>query len=171
MDRLWSIPIEHSITVNASHAITLIDPVSGTTNDPTPSILGVTAPGASIDLYDGAAKILTRTADDLGNVAFDATLSTGTHDLSAVATVDGVAGTSSNIIHLTVNPALAVDPVHILFTSRGITQHLRDASGYANLGGRMWTRTGDPVSVSIPINDTTLVSAELIGGRGSGSAG
>jgi len=163
---VWS-AAEYTITVAGSVATTLVDPVSGTTNDNTPQIRGVAPPNAAVTLYEGATTLMTATADADGSFTFDipTPLNTGNHDLHAVSTVSDTLGPSSNMVHLTVSPTLLVDPVHILLTSRGVTQHLRDESGYANLGGRIWTRTGDAVAVAIPISCTNVYTADLyVGG-------
>lgn len=158
---VWS--DEHTIQVDATAATTLYDPVSGATNDNTPLILGVTAPNASVILYRNGTAVQTQTANAAGYFSFQIStpLSPGAYQFHAVATVDGTTGPNSNTVHLTIDPTLYVDPVHILLTARGQTQHLRDANGYANLGGRIWTRTGDPVAVSIPISYTTVYTADL----------
>ncbi|MBN2392831.1 MAG: hypothetical protein JXR84_19020 [Anaerolineae bacterium] len=163
---VWSTH-EYTVIVEGNVATTLVDPVSGTTNDNTPDIKGVAPPNALVTLYKGSAVVMTTTAALDGHFTFAITqpLTTGLHLLHAAATVSNTIGPNSNIVHLTVSPPLLVDPVHILLTSRGITQHLRDESGYANLGGRIWTRSGDVVAVAIPIRDTDLYKAELyVGG-------
>lgn len=162
---VWS--DEHVINVSSTAATTLTDPVNGTTNDTTPTIRGVTSPDALVTLYEGTDTLATTTADASGNFTFNLStpLASGAHELHAIAEVAGVAGPASNTIYLTVDPSLPVDPVHILLTARGQTQHLRDESGSANLGGRVWTRTGDTVSISIPISYTQVYTADLyIGG-------
>jgi hypothetical protein len=159
--------LEHSIDVSETNTTILFDPVSGTTNSPTPTISGVTAPDASVALYQGAVLVQTTTADDLGNFSFTfaSPLAPGGYHFSAIATLPGGPGPASNVVHLTVDPSLFVDPVYILLNSRGISQHLRDNNGYANLGGHLWTRSGDTVSVTIPINLSNIYSADLyVGG-------
>ena len=89
---------------------------------------------------------------------------TSEHAIHARAVVGGEPQPDSNTLLLTVDPSLIVDPVHILITSRGITQHLRDDAGLANLGGQTWTRTSDPIDVSIPISCTEVISANLLVG-------
>lgn len=130
-------------------------------------------PASSVTLYEGAVALGSTTADSTGRFSFDLGLGaaeTGpgratSHELHAVAIVGGVAGPASNVLFLTVDPTLRVDPVHIMLTTREVTQHLRDNSGYANLGGQVWTRTGDVVEVSIPIACTDLYDADLyVGG-------
>jgi hypothetical protein len=164
---VWSSE-EHTIIVDGTAATTITGPVSGTTNQTAPQIRGVSAPNATITLYRNGAQLMTTTASDTGHFTFDTTampFSPGTYSLHAVATVNGNPGPTSNTVHLTVDPTLQVDPVNILLTARGVTQHLRDDSGYANLGGRIWTRTGDVVGVSIPISDTNVYEADLyVGG-------
>lgn len=162
---LWS--DEYVIDINETASTTLFDPVSGTTNDNTPTLLGVSAPNTTVTLYQDGTEIMNTSTDDLGYFSFDISspLSPGTYDFHAVATVNGNSGPDSNTVHLTVDPTLAVDPVHILVTARGQTQHLRDNNGYANLGGQIWTRTGDSVEISIPISHTDVYSADLyVGG-------
>ena len=163
---VWSAR-EYTATVEGDVATTLVSPVSGTTNNNTPELKGVAPPNTLVTLYKGATVLMTTTADLDGRFTFAITepMTTGLHLLHAAATVNDVAGPNSNIVRLTVSPTLLVDPVHILLTSRGVTQHLRDESGYANLGGRVWTRSGDVVAVAIPIRDTELQKAELyVGG-------
>jgi hypothetical protein len=164
---IWSSE-EHTITVDGTAATTITGPVSGTTNQMKPQIRGVSAPEASVTLYRDGTQLLTTTASDTGHFVFDTTtvpFSPGTYNLHAVATVNGNPGPASNTVRLTVDPTLLVDPVNILLTARGVTQHLRDSSGYANLGGRVWTRTGDVIGVSIPISYTNVYTADLyVGG-------
>ena len=164
--QIWSAH-EYTVTVEGDVATTLVGPVSGTTNDNTPDIKGVAPPNALVTLSQGATVLMTTTADLDGRFTFAIAepVTTGLHLLHAAATVNDVLGPNSNVVHLTVSPTLLVDPVHILLTSRGVTQHLRDESGYANLGGRIWTRSSDVVAVAIPIRDTELQKAELyVGG-------
>lgn len=163
---IWS-DDEHTIDVDTLTATTLYDPVSGTTNNNTPTIYGVAAPDAEVTLYQGDTAVATTTASDTGYFTFNITtpLAPGQYTFHAVSTVNGETGPNSNPVALTVDPTLPVDPVHILVTARGLTQHLRDQSGYANLGGRIWTRTGDVVNMSIPISPTNVYSASLyVGG-------
>ncbi|MCB8945243.1 MAG: carboxypeptidase regulatory-like domain-containing protein [Ardenticatenaceae bacterium] len=159
---------EHTITVDGTTATTIYAPVSGTTNDTTPEIRAVAPPNAFVTLYDGNdVAVMTKTADANGRVTFNLTtpLNPGSYEFYAVAAVSGTAGPASNTLHLAVDPTLPVDPVNILVTANGRKQHLRDANGYANLGGRVWTRTGDSVAISIPISATGVISAELyVGG-------
>jgi hypothetical protein len=164
---VWSSQ-EHTITVDGTAATTIIGPVSGTTNQTNPQIRGVSAPNATITLYRDGTQLLTTTASDTGHFVFDTTaipFSPNTYNLHAAATVNGTPGPASNTVRLTVDPTLLVDPVNILLTARGVTQHLRDSSGYANLGGRIWTRTGDVIGVSVPISYTNVYTADLyVGG-------
>lgn len=158
---------EYTVDVSNTSATALYEPVSGTTNDSTPVIIGSTAPNASVTLYSETAIVATTTSDALGYFTFQIAvpLASGTHKLHAVSTIAGVQGPASNVVQLTVNPTLMVDPIHILLTARGVTQHLRDGSGFANLGGRIWTRTGDAVEIAIPISATNVTSADLyVGG-------
>lgn len=162
---IWS--DEHTIDVDDTSATTLYEPVSGTTNDTTPTIQGITAPDAAVTLYKDNISYMTTTANMLGYFSFDVSpaLTPGGYNFHAVSTVNGTVGSDSNTIHLTIDPTLPVDPVHILITTDVGTQHLRDTNGYANLGGRIWTRTGETVGVSIPISYTDVYSADLyIGG-------
>lgn len=162
---IWS--DEHTIDVNDTSATTLYEPVSGTTNDATPTIQGVTAPDAAVTLYKDNVSYMTTTANMLGYFSFNVSpaLTPGTYNFYAVSTVNGDTGPDSNTVHLTIDPTLPVDPVHILITTAVGAQHLRDASGYANLGGRIWTRTGETIGVSIPISYTDVYSADLyVGG-------
>jgi hypothetical protein len=162
---LWS--DEYVIDVDESTATTLYDPVSGTTNDDTPTIYGVAAPDASVDLYQDGTQVMNTTADDRGyfDFTFSSSLSPGDYDFHAVATVNSDVGPDSNTVQLAIDPDLPVDPVHILITTRGQTQHLRDSNGLANLGGKVWTRTGDAIEVSVPISATDVYSADLyVGG-------
>ena len=162
---LWSAR-EYTVTVSANLATTLVDPVSGTTNDVTPKLRGVAPPNATVTLYESATPLGTTTADSSGWFTFTTSaLAQGTHDLHATSQVASNTGPASNMVRLMISPTLVVDPVHILLTARGVTQHLRDASGYANLGGRIWTRTGDAVAVAIPISCTSVYTANLyVGG-------
>jgi hypothetical protein len=102
-------------------------------------------------------------ADGTGHFALElpTLLSDIEHPIHARAIVGGSPQPESNKVGLTVDPGLLVDPVHILVTSRGITQHLRDGAGYANLGGRIWLRTGDVLDLSIPISCTNVISTDL----------
>lgn len=157
---LWS--DEQTIVVSGSDATTLYDPVSGTTNDNTPAISGLTVPNAAVMLYQNGVQIGTKTANANGEFTFvTPVLAAGSYQFHAASKVGAVVGPDSNIVNLTVDPTLYVDPVHILLTTRGQTQHLRDESGYANLGGQIWTRTGDSVAISIPISYTNIYTADL----------
>jgi hypothetical protein len=167
IDGQWVNSPEYSVDVADTSATTLVDPVSGTTNDATPTFIGSAAPNVPVSLYEGTTLLGSTTSDSQGWFAITVAtpLGNGAHSIHAVATVGGTPGPSSNLIQLTVNTALLVDPVHILVTTRGVTQHLRDDAGFANLGGRIWTRTGDVVNISIPVSCAVVDTADLyVGG-------
>lgn len=167
---------EHSIVVSGDVATTVIDPVSGTTNDVTPVLSGISPAEADIEIYEGTTLLATGSADDTGAFAIElpnplsyaglARSPSGIeHPIHARAIVEGNPMPDSNMVYLTVDPSLIVDPVHVLVTARGVTQHLRDDAGYANLGGRIWLRTGDSLGLSVPISCTNVISADLyVGG-------
>ena len=58
--QIWSGP-ELVIPVSGQVATTLVDPVSGTTNDNTPQIQGVAAPNAEVALYEQASGLQAET--------------------------------------------------------------------------------------------------------------
>jgi hypothetical protein len=158
---------EYSIAVYPSAESTLYSPVSGTTNDNTPQIRGVTGAGAAVTLYRNNSPFMNTTADALGDFTFDITtpLAAGSHTFHAVATVAGANGPKSNNLYLTVDPTLPVDPVNILLDMGWGTQHLRDGNGRANLGGTVWGRAGEDLGIRIPISATDVYSASLyVGG-------
>ncbi len=166
---VWSGP-ELAIPVSGEVATTLVDPVSGTTNDNTPQIRGVAAANAEVALYEETSglqaetPILTTVAGADGRFTFNLTtpLSTGLHKFYA-RTTSSASNPASNMVYLTVDPTLLVDPVHILVTAHGTTQHLRDDAGLANLGGRVWTRTGDTITLQVPIS-CNVYKAEVYAG-------
>ncbi|WBV44615.1 Ig-like domain-containing protein [Pseudoroseomonas cervicalis] len=96
----------------------------GLTNDTTPTVNGVAAPGASVSLYLGQTLLGTATADaQTGAWSITASaLPEGTHQLTAVATVDGASSQPSAALSVTIDttPPAAVAPDRVGDTALGL---------------------------------------------------
>ncbi|MBN1139504.1 MAG: hypothetical protein JXM73_23210, partial [Anaerolineae bacterium] len=165
---VWS--EEYTIDVVGEVRTMLVEPRSGTTNDSTPHLAGVADPGWVITVYDGATEIASAPVDEAGwfNLDVPTPLSAvrgseaSVHELRVLARQGDEERPWSNLVRLTVDPSLIVNPAGVQVVTRGSTQFLRDENGEANLGGRAWNRPGDIVEVSIPISATSVYSASLV---------
>lgn len=144
------------------------DPVNGDTNTPTPILTGFAAPNALIEFYEGEPGVgtpillgsTTVASSGYYNFTLPSPLSTGDHSIF------GKEGSHfTNVVHLTVNTALPVDPNHIFFREgSGTAFRIRDTQGYARLGGRIWTRPNTTLNVSIPVACSTATSVSVTAG-------
>ncbi len=168
---------EIAIPINPISPV-IVDPVNGTTNQSRPVLHGFAPPLQNLEIYEqqaGGDILLGETAAALdGTFVYTLTqeLPNGPHSIYGL--VDGI---KTNLLTLNIDTSLLVDPNHILFyngtkdysySPQGtpIFYHMRDDHGYANLGGRVFFRAGNPnANISVPISCTTVTTVTLtIGG-------
>lgn len=142
------------------------DPVNGTTNLAQPVIQGMAAPSATLALYDGQTLLVEGVAGADGSFTLQPpnALANGAHNFWVRATVAPTLTVESPHLQVNLDTALAIDPMHIYITNRNQRQRLHDEQGFANLGGRIWTRSGDTIAIEVPIRCSDVRTADLLVG-------
>ncbi|WBV44616.1 Ig-like domain-containing protein [Pseudoroseomonas cervicalis] len=143
----------------------------GLTNDTTPTVNGVAAPGASVSLYLGQTLLGTATADaQTGAWSITASaLPEGTHQLTAVATVDGASSQPSTALSVTIDttPPAAVAPSAVADVGLGLPGDALTGDSQPVISG-----TGaDPSLVLEIYRDGIYVGAATVSQSGSWSYG
>ncbi|MCE7984071.1 MAG: carboxypeptidase regulatory-like domain-containing protein [Caldilinea sp. CFX5] len=158
--------VERTIAITEQVTLAVQDPVHGVTNQAQPVIQGVTAPGVALALYDGQTLLVEGQAGADGFFQLQPTtpLPNGSHEFSVRATVAPTNTLTSDPIQVKIDTTLLVDPMHIYITNRDQRQRIHDARGFADLGGRVWTRSGDTVAIEIPLRCTDVRTADLLVG-------
>ena len=141
------------------------DPVNGDTNTATPTLKGFANPALPVSFYEGTPGVGTPTLLGSTAVAPDGSftytlpgpLAPGEHSIFASS-----GALNSNVLHLTIDTSLLVDPNHIFFSENQMSSfRIHDSQGYARLGGNIWLRTNSQLSIRIPIACTPVTAASI----------
>jgi hypothetical protein len=151
----------------------------GVTNQAQPVIRGLATAGAQVRLYADGSLAATTTASFQGTSAVSPTLALGpgSHTLTATVTSGSQESPPSSDLNLTVEPGASVDFIGVTIThwplfggGPPVTDFLRNGDGCAACDGsgfNVWIPGRKPITVSLPISATGVVSAQvLIGGIG-----
>ncbi|MGD9099985.1 MAG: hypothetical protein PVF45_05860, partial [Anaerolineae bacterium] len=151
----------------------LLSTPCGVTNQARPIIRGLATPGTQAQLYADGTQVATTTVTSQGTFAVSPTVALvpGPHALTATVRAGDKESSPSPPLGLTVRPSETIDLIGVTVThlplfggGPPVTESLRNRDGCAACDGsgfNVWIPGNKPITVSVPISASDVISVEV----------